>query len=206
CDKCWADNNPEGCWYLVGTPLCFQCMAIKRPCTLDSAKMCEQKNTSNSMVERTYHQAVLVRRAQAVVEKAREVEAQSEAISLSKKSLALLMCQYNKEKGSSKGKRKASLPLSPTEKGKKRARVVSPVAMTLEVELEEDEEDEACCLATAIEASKAAPEGDDLAGPSHQAEVLQDVGNQQEDMEQEEEAEVGPEMTPQAHPLGEELP
>ncbi|KAG6883208.1 hypothetical protein C0993_007384 [Termitomyces sp. T159_Od127] len=21
CDKCWADNDPEECWYLVGAPL-----------------------------------------------------------------------------------------------------------------------------------------------------------------------------------------
>ncbi|KAG6875295.1 hypothetical protein C0993_009910, partial [Termitomyces sp. T159_Od127] len=38
CDKCWADNDPEGCWYPVGAPPCFRCMAMKRPCILDGAK------------------------------------------------------------------------------------------------------------------------------------------------------------------------
>ncbi|KAG6882886.1 hypothetical protein C0993_008788 [Termitomyces sp. T159_Od127] len=91
------------------------------------------------------------------------------------------------------------------EKRKKRVRVVSPAAVIPEVESEEEEEDEACRLAMAIEASKAAPEGDDLAGPSHQAEVPQDVGNRQEDEEQEEEAEVRPEATLQVYPWGDEL-
>ncbi|KAG6863488.1 hypothetical protein C0993_011305, partial [Termitomyces sp. T159_Od127] len=133
---------------------------------------------------------VLVRRAQEVVEKAREAEAQGEADGLSKKSLVLLTCQDNKEKGSSKGKCKASLPLSPTEKGKKRVRVMSPAAVTPKVESEEDEEDKACCLAATIEASKAVPGGDNLTGPSRQAKAPQDVGNWQEDLEQKEEAEV----------------
>ncbi|KAG6875557.1 hypothetical protein C0993_008578 [Termitomyces sp. T159_Od127] len=43
CNKCWADNNPEGCWYPMGTPPCFS-------------------NAPDPMVEKTYHRAVLVRR------------------------------------------------------------------------------------------------------------------------------------------------
>ncbi|KAG6863400.1 hypothetical protein C0993_011683 [Termitomyces sp. T159_Od127] len=76
CNKCWADNNSEGCWYPLGAPPCFWCMVMKRLCTLDGAKMYEQGNTPDPTVERTYHQAVLVRRAWEVVEKAREAEAQ----------------------------------------------------------------------------------------------------------------------------------
>ncbi|KAG6876278.1 hypothetical protein C0993_004463 [Termitomyces sp. T159_Od127] len=114
---------------------------------------------------------------------------------------------YKEEREGSKGKRKASLPLSPMEKGKKRARVVLPVAVTLEVESEEEEdEDEMCHLAAAIEASKAALKEDDLAGSSHQAEVPQDVSSQQEDEEQEEGGEAGPDVTPQAQPWSEGLP
>ncbi|KAG6881250.1 hypothetical protein C0993_002237, partial [Termitomyces sp. T159_Od127] len=106
-------------------------------------------------------------------------------------SSALPMCQNKEEKRSGKGKHKASSPLLLVEKGKKKARVVSPATVTSEVELEKDEENEAYHLATTIEASKVMLSGDDLAGPSCQAEALQDVGNQQEDVEQEEEAEVG---------------
>ncbi|KAG6882931.1 hypothetical protein C0993_008604, partial [Termitomyces sp. T159_Od127] len=141
--------------------------------------------------------------AWAVVEKAREAEAQGEAVGLSKKSLALPTCQGDEERGSGKRKRKAFPPLLPTDKGKKRARVVSPAAVTPEVESESDEEDEVCRLGAAIEASKVAPEVKDLAGPSRQAEAPQDVGAQQENMEQEkEEAEVRPEVAPQGATLG----
>ncbi|KAG6875141.1 hypothetical protein C0993_010657, partial [Termitomyces sp. T159_Od127] len=117
-------------------------------------------------------------------------------ISISKKSLALPTCQGDEERGSGKGKQKASLPLLPTDKGKKRVRVVSPAVVTPEVESEEDDEDEAHCLSTAIEASKAALGMEDLAGPSRQAEAPQDVGALPEEMEQdkaEEKAEVRPE-------------
>ncbi|KAG6883258.1 hypothetical protein C0993_007132 [Termitomyces sp. T159_Od127] len=126
CDKCWADNDPERCWYPVGAP----------------------------------------------------------------------HASGNEEKGSSKRKRKASLPLSLTDKGEKRARVVSPMAVTPEMESEGDKKDEVHCLGMAIEASKAAPGGEDLVDPSHQAEAPQDVGTQQEDMEQEAKAKVRPEAAP----------
>ncbi|KAG6883549.1 hypothetical protein C0993_005530 [Termitomyces sp. T159_Od127] len=141
----------------------------------------------------------------AVVKKAREAEARGEAVILSKKSLVLPMCQDEEERESGKGKHKASLLLLPMEKGKKRAKMVSLVVVTLKVESEEEEEDKACHLAVAIEASKAAPGGDE-AGPSRQAEVPQDVGNWQQQEEEEEKAEVGPEATPQVHPWGKELP
>ncbi|KAG6875905.1 hypothetical protein C0993_006842 [Termitomyces sp. T159_Od127] len=91
------------------------------------------------------------------------------------------------------------------DKGKKRARVVSPVAVTPELESEEDDEDEAHRLSMVIEASKAALGAEDLAGPSRQAEAPQDVGAPPEEMEQdetEEEAEVELEVTPQVQPWG----
>ncbi|KAG6877395.1 hypothetical protein C0993_007842 [Termitomyces sp. T159_Od127] len=143
--------------------------------------------------------AVLVKRVREVVERAREAEARGEAITLSKKSLALPTCQNKEERQGGKGKRKASLPLLLMEKRKKRARVVLPVAVTPKVEFEKEEEDKACRLATAIEASKAALVGDDLAGPSCQVKASQDVGNRQEDEEQEKEAEVRPKAILQAH-------
>ncbi|KAG6881624.1 hypothetical protein C0993_000742, partial [Termitomyces sp. T159_Od127] len=207
CDKCWADNDPEGCWYPVGTPPCFRCAAMKRPCTLDGAKTRECGNAPNPTVERTYHRAVLVRRARAVVEKAQEAEARGEVVGLSKKSLALPTRQGSEERGSGKGKQKASPPLLPTDKGKKRVRMVSPVAVTPELESEEDDEDEdeARRLSAAIEASMAAPSTEDMAGPSRQAEVAQDVGASPEGTdweEAEEEGEVGPEATPSAQPWG----
>ncbi|KAG6864761.1 hypothetical protein C0993_008552 [Termitomyces sp. T159_Od127] len=166
CDKCWANNNPEGCWYPICTPPCFRCMAMKRLGTLDGAKTHEHGNAPNPTVEKTYHQAML-------------------------------------ERGSGKHKCKASPPLSPMDKEKKRVRVVSPAAVTLEVESEGDEEDKACRLGAAIEASKVAPGVENLASPSRQAEAPQDVGALQEEMEQEEEeAKVRPEAAPRVQPWG----
>ncbi|KAG6883135.1 hypothetical protein C0993_007656 [Termitomyces sp. T159_Od127] len=199
CNKCWVDNNPEGCWYHMGALPCFKCVAMKRLCTLNGTKIWEHGNTPDLTVEKTYYRAVLVRRARAVVEKVREAEAREEAISLSKKSLVLPTCQEDEERGSSKGKHKASLSLLPTDKGKKRARVVSPRVVTPKVESEGDEENKVHCLGMAIETSKAAPGMENLAGPSHQAEAPQNVGALHEEMEQDkEEAEVGPEAAPQA--------
>ncbi|KAG6883027.1 hypothetical protein C0993_008242 [Termitomyces sp. T159_Od127] len=77
--------------------------------------------------------------------------------------------------------------------------------MTPEVESKEDNKDKVRCLSMAIEASKAAPSADDLAGPSCQAEVPQDVGALPEEMEwdeTEEGAEIGLEAAPQAQPWG----
>ncbi|KAG6896166.1 hypothetical protein C0993_008701, partial [Termitomyces sp. T159_Od127] len=111
----------------------------------------------------------------------------------------------DEEKGSGKRKRKAFPPLLPTNKEKKRVRVVSPTAVTLKVESEDDEEDEVCRFGAAIEASKAALGMEDLAGPNHQAEAPQDVGALHEEMEQdeaEEEAAVRPEAALQAQPWG----
>ncbi|KAG6863256.1 hypothetical protein C0993_012323, partial [Termitomyces sp. T159_Od127] len=158
---------------------------------------------------KTYHRAVLVRRAWAVVEKAWEAKAQGEIIGISKRSLALPTRQGSEERGSGKGKRKASPPLLPTDKGKKRVRVVSPAAVTPELELDKDDEDEACRLGAAIEASKAVPGTEDLAGPSRQMEAAQDIGTSPEGMdreETEEEGEVRPEVTPQAQPWGHRSP
>ncbi|KAG6885903.1 hypothetical protein C0993_007921 [Termitomyces sp. T159_Od127] len=175
---------------------------MKRLYTLDGAKTCEQENALDSVVERTYHRAILVRRAWEVMDRARKVEARSKTIAISKRSLVLLMCQYEKGREGSKGKHKAFPPLLPTEEGKKRARVVLSMAVTPQVksEEEEEEENEVCCLAAAIEASKAVLRGDDLAGPSRQAEASQDVGAQQEDKGQEEKVEVGPKATLQVQP------
>ncbi|KAG6882649.1 hypothetical protein C0993_009737 [Termitomyces sp. T159_Od127] len=199
CDKCWADNDSEGCWYPVGTPPYFRCVAMKRPCTLNGTKTQEHGNAPNPTVEKTYYWVVLVRRTQAVVEKAWEAKAQGKVVSINKKSLVLPTRQGDEERGSGKGKQKASLPLLPTDKGKKRA-IVTP-----ELESEEDDEDKVRCLSVAIEASKVAPGMEDLADPSHQAEVPQDVGAPPEEMkrdETEEGAEVRPEATPQVQPWG----
>ncbi|KAG6863963.1 hypothetical protein C0993_009754 [Termitomyces sp. T159_Od127] len=153
CDKCWADNDSEGCWYSMGASSCFSGEDIP----LSSAG----EKGMGSGGER------------------------------------------DEERGSGKRKRKAFLPLSPMDKGKKRARVVSPVVVTPEIESEDDKEDEVRRLGVAIEASKAAPGVEDLAGSSCQAEAPQDIGALHKEMEQdEEEAKVRLKAASQAQPWG----
>ncbi|KAG6883108.1 hypothetical protein C0993_007791, partial [Termitomyces sp. T159_Od127] len=73
----------------------------------------------------------------------------------------------------------------------------------IKVESEGDKEDEVRCIGVAIEASKAAPGVEDLAGSSCQAEVPQDISTLHKEMEQnEEEAKVRPKAAPQAQPWG----
>ncbi|KAG5349313.1 hypothetical protein C0989_004706 [Termitomyces sp. Mn162] len=33
CDNCWADNNPEGCWYPMGVQPCYRCDSMKKSCS-----------------------------------------------------------------------------------------------------------------------------------------------------------------------------
>ncbi|KAG6883026.1 hypothetical protein C0993_008241 [Termitomyces sp. T159_Od127] len=71
CNKCWADNNPEGCWYSVGAPPLFQVHGHEEAI----AKTQKCGNAPDSMVEKTYQHVVLVRRARAVMKKAWKAEA-----------------------------------------------------------------------------------------------------------------------------------
>ncbi|KAG6872834.1 hypothetical protein C0993_001903 [Termitomyces sp. T159_Od127] len=125
--------------------------------------------------------------------------ARGKTVAISKRSLALLTRQGKEGREGSKGKCKASPPLSPMDKGKKRVRVVSPAVVTPKVKSEK-EEDEACCLAAAIEASKVVLGGDALAGPSCQLEAPQDVGAQQAGSRDKVEKEGKAEATHQAQP------
>ncbi|KAG6883903.1 hypothetical protein C0992_007505 [Termitomyces sp. T32_za158] len=80
CDKCWADNDPEGCWYPTGAQPCYRCDALKRACTLSGRKSRERHN---------FEKAVLVRRAREFVIAQRTLATTGSTTSLSAASLAL---------------------------------------------------------------------------------------------------------------------
>ncbi|KAG6881976.1 hypothetical protein C0992_013004, partial [Termitomyces sp. T32_za158] len=88
CDKCWADNDPECCWYPTGAQPCHRCDALKRACTISGRKS-RERGKVDPHVQRNFEKAVLVRRARAFVVEQRKLSAAGKATSISVSSLAL---------------------------------------------------------------------------------------------------------------------
>ncbi|KAG6885380.1 hypothetical protein C0992_005181, partial [Termitomyces sp. T32_za158] len=53
CNKCWADNDPEVCWFPTAALPCYQCDALKRACTYSSIKS-HGHSKVNPIVQRTF--------------------------------------------------------------------------------------------------------------------------------------------------------
>ncbi|KAG6873572.1 hypothetical protein C0992_008564, partial [Termitomyces sp. T32_za158] len=53
CNKCWADNNPEACWFPTAALPCYRCNALKRACTYSSVKS-RKCGKVNPIVQRTF--------------------------------------------------------------------------------------------------------------------------------------------------------
>ncbi|KAG6875740.1 hypothetical protein C0992_002586 [Termitomyces sp. T32_za158] len=92
CDRCWGENNPEGCWFLAGVLPCLCCDSLKKPCTYDGLKSWE-RSKANKAVKRTFQKAILVWQACNFVEVQWVVKATGEAPVISDLSLALPMGQ-----------------------------------------------------------------------------------------------------------------
>ncbi|KAG6882372.1 hypothetical protein C0992_011879, partial [Termitomyces sp. T32_za158] len=95
CDKCWADNDPECCWYPTGAQPCHCCDALKRACTISGRKTHEHRKV-DPHVQRNFKKAVLVRRARVFVLEQRKLLAVRKAISIGISSLALLTTQESR--------------------------------------------------------------------------------------------------------------
>ncbi|KAG6884173.1 hypothetical protein C0992_006823, partial [Termitomyces sp. T32_za158] len=114
CNKCWADNDPEGCWYHTGTQPCYRCDALKRACTFSGRKSCERGKVDPHM-QRNFEKAVLVRHARAFVVTQWELATAGGTTSLNVASLALPTSQESgiavdvaaSEPATPKGKAKA---------------------------------------------------------------------------------------------------
>ncbi|KAG6893472.1 hypothetical protein C0992_009841, partial [Termitomyces sp. T32_za158] len=92
CDKCWADNDPEGCWYPTGAQPCYRCDALKRACTFSGRKS-RERGKVDPHVQRNFEKAVLVRRAREFVIAQRALATSGGTTSLSASSLALPTAQ-----------------------------------------------------------------------------------------------------------------
>ncbi|KAG6874885.1 hypothetical protein C0992_006087 [Termitomyces sp. T32_za158] len=88
CDKYWADNDPECCWYSTGAQPCHCCNALKRACTISSWKS-HKRGKVDPHVQCNFEKAVLVWRARAFVLEQRKLSAVGKAISISVASLVL---------------------------------------------------------------------------------------------------------------------
>ncbi|KAG6893836.1 hypothetical protein C0992_008492, partial [Termitomyces sp. T32_za158] len=92
CNKCWADNDPEGCWYPTGAQPCYRCDALKRACTFSGRKSCERGKV-DPHVQRNFEKAVLVRHAREFVIAQWALATTGGTTSLSASSLALPTAQ-----------------------------------------------------------------------------------------------------------------
>ncbi|KAG6870896.1 hypothetical protein C0992_012159, partial [Termitomyces sp. T32_za158] len=113
CDKCWADNDPECCWYPTGAQPCHRCDALKRACTISGRKS-RKRGKVDPHVQRNFEKAVLVRWARAFVLEQRNLSAAGKAISISVASLSLPTAQ---ESGAAVDVHDLA-PTTPTGKGK----------------------------------------------------------------------------------------
>ncbi|KAG6874829.1 hypothetical protein C0992_006397 [Termitomyces sp. T32_za158] len=118
CDKCWADNDPEGCWYPTGAQPCYHCDALKRACTFSGRKS-HERGKVDPHVQRNFEKAVLVRRAREFVVAQRTLATAGGTTLLSAASLALSTAQESgiavdmaaPEPATPKGKAKAPLQM-----------------------------------------------------------------------------------------------
>ncbi|KAG6896977.1 hypothetical protein C0992_004915 [Termitomyces sp. T32_za158] len=114
CNKCWADNDPECCWYPTSTQTCYCCNALKRACTFSGRKSCKCGKV-DPHVQCNFEKAVLVWHVRAFVVAQQELVTTSGMTSLSTASLALPTSQESgiaidvaaSEPATPKGKAKA---------------------------------------------------------------------------------------------------
>ncbi|KAG5728891.1 hypothetical protein E4T56_gene5608 [Termitomyces sp. T112] len=100
CDNCWADNDPEGCWYPIGVQPCYCCDSTRKSC-LHSGR--SSRSTGGKFAKRIATKAALVRNARAFVERQRELAKRGESIKIKHLSLILPMSQEEAGVGGSGG-------------------------------------------------------------------------------------------------------
>ncbi|KAG6875324.1 hypothetical protein C0992_004306 [Termitomyces sp. T32_za158] len=53
CNKCWADNDPEACWFPTAALPCYQYDAFKRACTYSGVKS-RERGKVDPIIQRTF--------------------------------------------------------------------------------------------------------------------------------------------------------
>ncbi|KAG5331229.1 hypothetical protein C0989_008248 [Termitomyces sp. Mn162] len=100
CDNCWADNDPEGCWYPTGVQPCYCCDSTRKSCSHSGQSL---RSTGGKFAKRIATKAALVRNARAFVERQQELARRGESIKLKPSSLSLPTLQEEVTSGSSGG-------------------------------------------------------------------------------------------------------
>ncbi|KAG5349245.1 hypothetical protein C0989_005036 [Termitomyces sp. Mn162] len=100
CNNCWADNDPEGCWYPTGVQPCYRCDSMKKSC-LRSGQA--SRSTGSKFAKKIATKAALVRNARAFMEQQRELVRQGEPIKVKHSSLILPTSQEEAGVGGSGG-------------------------------------------------------------------------------------------------------
>ncbi|KNZ71316.1 hypothetical protein J132_00042, partial [Termitomyces sp. J132] len=86
CDNCWADNDPEGCWYPTGVQPCYRCDSTRKSCSHSGQS---SRSTGSKFAKKIAIKAASVRNARAFVERQRERAMRGEAIEVEHSSLNL---------------------------------------------------------------------------------------------------------------------
>ncbi|KAG5716133.1 hypothetical protein E4T56_gene10937 [Termitomyces sp. T112] len=100
CDNCWADNDPEGCWYPTGVQPCYRCDSTRKSCSHSGRS---SRSTGGKFTKRIATKAALVRNARAFVEQQRELAKRGEHIEVKHLSLLLPTLQEGAVVGGSGG-------------------------------------------------------------------------------------------------------
>ncbi|KAG5329305.1 hypothetical protein C0989_009941, partial [Termitomyces sp. Mn162] len=102
CDNCWADNDPEGCWYPTGVQPCYRCDSTRKSCSHSGLS---SRSTGSKFAKRIAIKAASVRSARAFVERQRELARRGEPIKVKHSSLTLPTSQEEGLVGGSGGAR-----------------------------------------------------------------------------------------------------
>ncbi|KNZ78214.1 hypothetical protein J132_01739 [Termitomyces sp. J132] len=102
CDNCWADNDPEGCWYPTGVQPCYRCDSTRKSCSHSGLS---SRSTGSKFAKRIAIKAALVRSVRAFVERQRELARRGEPIKVKRSSLTLPTSQEEGLVGGSGGAR-----------------------------------------------------------------------------------------------------
>ncbi|KAG6875780.1 hypothetical protein C0992_002381, partial [Termitomyces sp. T32_za158] len=106
CDKCWADNNPEACWFPTAALPCYQCNALKRACTYSGIKSCKRSKV-DLIMQHTFERSIQVRQACKFVEAQRTQARLGGAVTVGAEGSG----SGTQDKSKDKSKGKATAPL-----------------------------------------------------------------------------------------------
>ncbi|KNZ72633.1 hypothetical protein J132_02226 [Termitomyces sp. J132] len=100
CDNCWADNDPEGCWYPTGVQPYYHSNSMRKSCSHGGWS---SRSTGSKFTKKIAMKVASVRNARAFIEQQQELARRGESIKLKPSSLSLPTSQEEVTSGSSRG-------------------------------------------------------------------------------------------------------